>query len=223
VNKVFIATLGFDEKFVIGGLVRNSISKGDKVFLLTIEPVDEKVLTAYNRVKEFTTNYVKGVEPKLISFPLTSFTDLTRKIIEFLDSILKKKMSLYVNLSGGMRALILSTYNALFFLSKKLTDYEILLNVEVELENRTGIFRTGPGFFNLVAFYSDLTKSDLNLLELMSEKSSLKELVEKTGLQPSTVSKKLDKMKKFGLVEVISKKPLIVRKTEYADFIYLIK
>jgi len=223
VNKVFIATLGFDEKFVIGGLVRNNVSKGDRVFLLTVEPIDEKVLTAYNRVREFTINYVKGVKPELVSFPLKNFADLTKRIIEFMDSILKRKMDLYVNLSGGMRVLVLSTYNALFFLSRKLADYGVSLNVEVELENRAGIFEAGPGFFNLAAFYSDLTRGDLDFLELIGERSSLRELTEKTGLQPSTISKKLDRMKRFGLVKVISRKPLVVRKTEYANLVYLIK
>lgn len=222
-NKVFIATLGFDEKFIISGLVRNSVSKGDRVFLLTVEPIDEKVLTAYNRVREFTMNYVRSVEPKLVSFPLRSFADLTRRIIEFMDSILKRKINLYVNLSGGMRILVLSTYNALFFLSRKFADYRVSVNIEVELENRARIFKTGPGFFNLVAFYSNLTRGDLDFLELISEKSSLRELTKRTGLQPSTVSKKLDRMRKFGLVEVISRKPLVVRRTEYADLVYLIK
>ena len=221
-GKIFVATLGFDEKFIIGGLVRHNISRGDRVYLLTVEPVEEKTRVAFNRVEEFIKNYVKGVKIELVAFKLTNFVDLTIDIMDFLNSIAKCDKKVYVNLSGGMRALILSLYNALFFLSRKFTTNHIRVQVDVELENRSGVFNLKPGLLNLIAFYSSITANDLKFLNAIGEESSLKELVNKMGLQPSTVSKKINKLEKLGLVEVINKKPLKVRVAECAKFLKFI-
>ncbi|MEM4482119.1 MAG: CRISPR-associated CARF protein Csa3 [Archaeoglobaceae archaeon] len=126
-GKTVIATFGWTEASVISSILRHGLSDGDKIILVMPERRDERSEAALRDLKTFITTHLKNIEISelriSIDNPVTSIYKLKRTIED-------ESGRCIVNLSGGMRAVVLFTYIATL-----LADHPDIV-VELETEDR---------------------------------------------------------------------------------------
>ncbi|MEM3449918.1 MAG: CRISPR-associated CARF protein Csa3 [Nitrososphaerota archaeon] len=110
--KTFIATIGWTEWPIASAIIKHGLSKGDKIILLSPEKRDDRSRATINEVKHFVTKFVSSAEVSEVSVPVHMPTEAI-PLIAKLFSEEGRDRDLIVNLSGGMRILVLETLLAL--------------------------------------------------------------------------------------------------------------
>ena len=191
--KVLALTLGFDERFAIRAMMRAGVSSGDRIVVLVVEPLEEKASKCLQMVREFLSKYVQNVELRICSVDVRKFEDAVSSIKAELRDAVRDADEVVLNLSGGMRALILETLVAALLLGFE-------CRVEVELEDLTGVV-----YFPMRLLGSiKLSKGELEvLLKLLETESwmSLSDISKASKLPRSTTHKRLRRLIEAGLVE----------------------
>jgi len=127
-DKTVLATFGWTETPVISSILRHGLSDGDKILLITPERRDERSEAALRDLKAFITTHLKNVEISelriSIDDPATSIYKLKRTIED------GRGRKCIINLSGGMRVVVLFTYIAVL-----LAEHPDIV-VELETEDR---------------------------------------------------------------------------------------
>lgn len=191
---VLVATVGFDEKFVLRAIMKRADTLS-RVYLVTATPVEERVAKAVKLIEDFVDRVLKwpgrGVRLDVIEVDLRDFfgavAELRRKCFEE-----GKATDIYVvSLSGGMRALVLAVLAALVISGRT-------GEVEVELENFSGVVRFGPELFRGVS----LGDYDRRVVRSLSQrdKATYRELLADTGLPRATLFRTLKNLRLRGLI-----------------------
>jgi len=204
-KKLIIATLGFEEKFMIRTITRHGLDKGDKILLLT-GPSTDKSAIAINLVKEFITKYYgKDVALIIKEIPIHDIYDAIRTIKQNIINEAKGIMNIIVNLSGGMRILIISTLLALMTLNMK--------NViaEIETEDSSTLITIPIEMFLIKPQIRKRHAVILQILAQTQEPLTIKTLAEKLKIDDSTTRRHILKLRKMRLVEVKKGKPLLIQ------------
>ncbi|MEM2930783.1 MAG: CRISPR-associated CARF protein Csa3 [Thermoproteota archaeon] len=110
--KTFIATIGWTEWPIASAIIKHGLSKGDKIILLSPEKRDDRSRATINEVKHFVAKFVSSAEVSEVSIPIHSPSEAI-PLIAKLVSEEGRGRDLIVNLSGGMRILVLETLLAL--------------------------------------------------------------------------------------------------------------
>ncbi|ADC66009.1 CRISPR locus-related DNA-binding protein [Ferroglobus placidus DSM 10642] len=205
-----IATLGFDEKFCYRAMVRNGIKSGDRVILITAGAV-EKVVRAYEHVRNFAETSYDGVFVELVEVDPKNFVSGVSKILRILKEL--ENYDLIVNLSGGMRVISLMVYTALAFSGKS-------ARVEIELEDFSGVVEVEGEIFKLLEVKSKLSDEKVKLLKIVeNEEMEAMKLAEIIGKDVTTVRRHIYELERLGLIEVVSRKPLKVRAKKVVELL----
>ena len=205
-SRLFVITIGFDEKFPLRAVVRRGISPGDRVLLLTAHPIDERNQKAISMFKRMLNNLVENVKIEVLEVPVEDLPKAVKKIRSKVNEL--KTAQIELNLSGGMRALFLEVLLALVSMPI-ISDVPI----EVELEDGRAVITAWLSWFRApIPSYEDLI-----IMRAISEKgfTTLDELVDHftediEGVQivkypRSTLHRKLSKLVKAGLVSISRK------------------
>ena len=190
--KVLVLTLGFDERFAIRAIMRAGVGSGDRIVVFVVEPLEEKASKCLQMVRGFLSKYVQDVELNICGVNVRKFEDAVSNIKAELRDIVKDADEVVLNLSGGMRALILETLSAALLLGFE-------CRVEVELEDFTGVV-----YFPLRLLSSiRLSKGELEVLKLLETRNwmSLFDISRLSKLPKSTTHKRLKRLVNAGLVE----------------------
>lgn len=208
--KALIATLGFDEKFCYRAIIRHGISEGDKIVLLTANVVD-RVQKAYEWVKSFIATY-GSIDIELIEINARDFTAGVMDVIKVLESLNDYK--LIVNLSGGMRILSLIVYAAL-------TLQKFDAEVEVELEDFSDIVAIPKFLFSAPSLIAGLSDEKVNVLKTIIEEGKIeaKKLADRLNKDVTTIRRHLYDLASAGLIEILRRKPLKVRASDFARMV----
>ena len=132
--KTLIATLGWVEWSIVSAILRHGLSKGDKILLLLPEKKDEKSRKAIEEVKNFVSKYVPMVSVLEVIVPIYNPTEAISTLVKTIMEEVKEKRELIVNLSGGMRTLILETLLALTMLKVESLTLELQTEDKVDLQ-----------------------------------------------------------------------------------------
>lgn len=193
--KVFIATLGFEEKWIIRMLTRHGIERGDKLIILTYRRID-RVENAIKAITDFIGKYYKGeVELSIHEIPVHDLHRALEEIVRIIRGV--SGVPVVVNISGGMRALILELILALTIVKPE--------NCIIEIESEDTTFTLKLPFtkvINLSVIGSYLTEARKRILTILDSTPNLtaEELSRRLGVKVSTVRKHLDILEKLGLV-----------------------
>lgn len=205
-NRALIINLGFDEKFAIRALTRHGVSKGDKVILLT-GPRVERVEKATSYVRTFLEKYYPGeAELEVVEVPVNDFYDAVSRVMNTLRGVSRKER-IIVNLSGGMRIVVLAVFTALMLLGLE------GLTVEVEAEDTSAYVTIDPRALRSIVAVERLSREKRVILEILASKTgsvTVAELSSRLRRDASTVRRHLRDLKKKGLVLVRRRKPLTV-------------
>jgi CRISPR-associated protein Csa3 len=185
--------LGFDERFAIRSILRTGLSSGDKVLIFTAEPIVDKAEKALQIVLEFLKKYFEGVEYEVISIPTKDFERSVSMIGERLMKLKSLGYDVILNLSGGMRSLIIELLVASTLVGLKGV-------VEVELENLEGYLSFTVDVLRIRAPLKEEYKSVLNAI-IEAGEINLSQLSRKVAMAKSTIHKIVKKMIEEGLVE----------------------
>ena len=190
VRKILVATVGFDEKFTIRAIMKHQDDIESFIGVLS-EPVEQRAMQAANNIKMFIENYLidkgrhikYGFEEVDPSNPYTAISNLRK--------LFKPEYEYILNLSGGMRALIVETLTA-FILSRARGA------IEIELENFTGKITIDPKIYTAGPLSSDEEKI-VNAIKKL-EKATYKDIVRETGIPRATVFKHLSTLRNRGII-----------------------
>lgn len=200
-KRLLISTLGFEESFLIRFLLRSTLSPGDVLLIILPSIADERATKAYREVEGFLTKYMPGVTLETIQVPVSKVYQavaiIAQKIRSFdVDGVI-------VNLSGGMRILILETLAAVKMV------FGDHANVEVELEGKHEVISFKPSIMNLKM----PTIRQIHILNVMRElgkEATLKKISERLNIPRSSVYKEIIRMEKEGFVTRINDKHFVL-------------
>ncbi|MEM0217689.1 MAG: CRISPR-associated CARF protein Csa3 [Candidatus Nezhaarchaeales archaeon] len=190
-SRLFISTLGFDEAFSIRFLMRNQPRPGDVVLVVSPLPDDARSMSAYQQLETFLTKYLSGVELKKIHVPVDKVYQAIAIIAQAIKSL--KISNVIVNLSGGMRILVLEVLAAVKMV------FDDSADIEVELEDKRSVVRLKPSIMDL-RMPSDRQICILRAMKELGREVSLKRIEDKTGIPRSSVYKEITKMEEEGFV-----------------------
>ncbi|MCD6348542.1 MAG: CRISPR locus-related DNA-binding protein [Candidatus Korarchaeota archaeon] len=204
-SMVLILTLGFDERFCYRALLRHDVREGDRILIFTGKLV-ERTEKAYKMIEEFIRkSYGNRVAVDLVELDPTNPIRSIELVIRTLKSLPDVKW--IVNLSGGMRFVVLTVIFSLLMIRKG------NIQLEVETEDLSGLVTIPPAILTLVT--QGMTKEKVRVLEMISGGlTDVKSIASKLGKSRSTVRKQLQHMQELGLVRVRRRKPLEVEVTE---------
>ncbi len=189
--KTIIVTFGWTEAPVISAVVRHGLEAGDRIVLLRPSEEDERSVKAASDLRSFLSN-VQGVE--LID-EIINVRDFVSSVIS-IKEILEKEQGrrVIVNLSGGMRILVLAAYVASLF-SKG--NVELL---EVDAENRR--FRVSLPLIDLPLLMELKNKPRLlEVLRFLRDGKPLNVIEEDAGIPRSTAYWQVKELERMRLVE----------------------
>jgi len=147
VSRVMVLTLGFDEKFAIRALTRAAPSSGDEVLVVMPSESDERVEKALDYLRRFCNIMDFPLEVEKV--PVEKPEEAIAMIYKRLSQRLRGGKKLYLNLSGGMRALVLEVLAAAIAIARQWPSSMVETKVEVELENFKNVIELTLGHFSL--------------------------------------------------------------------------
>ena len=135
--KALICTLGFDTDPVVRRIVGSRLEEGGILLLLTAEPLRPETESAINDIKGLVDKaYLGSVKVEVKAINPRNFHEAVSTIRKELERF--KHDEVVLNLSGGMRALVLSAYTA--YLIAGLKKAKLI----VDLEARQGTVELPP-------------------------------------------------------------------------------
>ncbi|MEM2741989.1 MAG: CRISPR-associated CARF protein Csa3 [Nitrososphaeria archaeon] len=191
--KVLVLTLGFDERFAIRSILRTGLSSGDVVVVFTAEPIVEKVEKALQILMDFVKKYFEGVGLNVVSVPTKDFELSVSMIGEQIKKFKSLDYNVILNLSGGMRSLIIELLAAAILTGLK-------GKVEVELENLEGYLSFPIETFRIQTPLKDEYRSILEAV-MRNEGINISKLSEKLNMAKSSLHKIVKKLIEMGLIE----------------------
>jgi len=182
--KVLLVSLGFDEKFQIRSVMRN-YKEIDKVVIIG-RLDNEKSKKALDSLSEFLRT--TGVDFEFVEVDPHDFNDTVAKLISIISKY--KSKGFIVNLSGGMRILIIEILVA-FTLSG--------INAKVEVETED--------FLSVITFETDylrplsLSPDHINILNAIRKGYNTITAIHKyVGLPLSTTWRRVKDLQREGLI-----------------------
>jgi len=203
-EKTLFVTLGFDEKFTIRALMRHKLEKNDTLVILTAKPIVDRVEKALSSIKNFIASYSQGIKVEVVEVPVTEVIKAVATIKEVLEKY--RNCNLVLNVSGGMRALVVETCIAAALSS---VDFKL----ELETEDSSAYLEFPTELFRLYKIYYSMTQIKREILKVIMDRSkpiTVKEFSDILGKDPSTLRRHLSKLIELGLVSVVKRKPLTV-------------
>ena len=83
-TKLYVSTLGFEEKFTIRGLLRASLNPGDFIHVFLAEPLEDKAKNALEIVKKFVEEYLGFIELRYTVLPVIEYSKAIGKAVNCL-------------------------------------------------------------------------------------------------------------------------------------------
>jgi len=205
-----IFTLGFEEKFCYRAILRHGIKEGDRIILFTGELV-EKVEKAYDWIKKLVhSSYGGSVKIDLVQLNPMDPVRSIRRVLDVLDEL--KEFKIIVNLSGGMRSLVVCVLLACMM---RLREDMI---IEIEAEDLSGISVLDSSVLRLIK--EGAKEEWLDILRCIANGTNdVKSIARKLGKDRSTVRRQLSLLDKNKLVKARKRKPLTVELSPLAELL----
>ncbi|MEM0441392.1 MAG: CRISPR-associated CARF protein Csa3 [Candidatus Caldarchaeum sp.] len=195
-KKTIVVTLGYSEWPVVSSLLKHGLEKGDKITAVVPSKTDARSQSAINEIKNFLSKFATDVELEIFSVNVHDFDKAVSQLMKFIRKEKEEGRNLYVNLSGGMRVLILEVFTALIL--SGVTD----LVAELVTEDKSEV--VFPSLWSLNLF-SYLDRLDFQILSLASNEQNIIAIAKAVRKPVSTVYRRVVAMEKNGLVRTVKK------------------
>ena len=131
--KTFVATIGWTEWPIASAIIKHGLSKEDKIILLSPDKKDDRSRIAIKEVENFVSKFVPYVKVSEVSVPVHIPTEAISLIAKLVSGEGRGR-DLIVNLSGGMRILVLETLLALTLIHVDSLVLELQTEDKVDLQ-----------------------------------------------------------------------------------------
>ena len=204
-QKILMLTLGFDERFAYRAILRHDVREGDMIFLITGK-ITDKVEKAHKMVKEFISkSYGESVNVKVVELDPTDLIGSIGRLVAIISSMGDSRF--VVNLSGGMRVVIVSTLLAFLLLRMR------NVKVEIELEDLSGVVEVPESLMALIT--SHLPRGGVEILKVAAQgQVTAKDLSRTLSKDRSTIRKQIKRLVNLGLLRIKKRKPLTIELTD---------
>lgn len=188
-----IIVLGFDEKFAIRSVIRNSLQERDEIYAVTPESGDIRAEKAFSSLKDFVYKAFNNVKVECFHVPVNDFPLAMNSLRIFLRGMgVGKKI---LNLSGGQRILVVALLMAA-------SSLDIDVEIEIETEDSKYVHRFPISLMR----GQNLDPIDLKLIGLLSkDKLTVGSLSELLEISRPTVWRRLGRLAELKLVEKMEK------------------
>ncbi len=224
-RKLFIFTLGFEEKFAIRMITAHGLDEGDKLLMIT-GPLVEKTQRTISFIRDFLNKYFSGkVAMEVFELKdISDFPNLVDRLYDKLRDEVLKFDEIIVNLSGGMRVIVLATYTALTLLLLSIKDIG-KIHVELETEDSSARISIPIHLAKLLKLRGSLSHEKVQVLKLISCKPmTAKEIAQALGKDETTIRRHLMELVSLGLVVRKETRPFrYVLSKDYVLFIKLLQ
>jgi CRISPR-associated protein Csa3 len=188
---IVVFTFGFEERFAFRSLMRRGVGESDKVaVLIPSNRPDERSDKALASLDDFVKKYVNGQGVVRYDIDIDDFYTAVTSIAGLFRSWAERPIIL--NLSGGMRLLIVETLVATIYCG---------IPIKVEMETEDG--KTYTEFETPDLLPVRLDELDIEILKTLSNvKLTLKFLAEALQVAKPTAWRRVKKLQELGLVEL---------------------
>jgi len=183
-----LATLGFDEKFIIRDLFARGIEENTKLVLLS-SGKDNRTLVAYENIRKLAE--IAGFKVEMITLDLKDHVNSISKIKEIIRENIGQEKIVF-NLSGGQRLLIF---------------YVILAIISLEVYGEL-VIHSEAGDFTLnlptnVLFRHPLDEEEYAILKFLKKngRANLNTISDELGIPKVTAWRKINKLLKLELIK----------------------
>ncbi len=195
--EVFISTLGFDERPVIRTLLSIGIENlGKLVILVPNWEMDERTVSAINEIKKITG--IAGLEEIVVEkINVDDFWAGVGQITNILyQAYIGGAEKIHVNISGGLRILVIQTYTATLLTNRELQDRTtIYIMLETTKEIKKIKLSEIP-----ICIEVGLDEKNILMEIIKNESQTLTTLSRKLSIPKTTLWKKLKKLETNKLI-----------------------
>ncbi len=186
---IIVITLGFDEKFALRAVSRRGLKPEDEVIILIPKPTDERVERAFRNFDEILKKAFQNPKVSKVYVEVRDFNKALREIIKaFIE---RKESHFLINLSGGLRILILET-----FISSLLLNLDA--EIEIEIEDFSGLI----SFPLKISYPLVLDKKDIKILNVLKiNPSDLSKIAKETKISKTTAWRRIKKLQEKNLIK----------------------
>jgi len=200
IGRLIIATVGFEEKFIVRFMISSRLGVDSEDLLLLIVPVTSgsKSREVIEVIKKFSSDYDIKLHVEVLSVDVNSFWFSVGKIRRTIEEIVSRftPRETIALLSGGMRALILETLIGCSFSGLK-------GRVVVHREDSEGYVEFPLEVLKMVSPPIEYVRAlDIIRKSLKEDRMTLKMLAEKLGTSKASAYRIIRELKSLGLVEV---------------------
>jgi len=190
-SMIIVFTFGFDEKFAIRSLLRRSVGGNDEVVvLIPSNRPDERSEKALAALDDFVSRYVNGKGVKKYEIEIDNLYVAVPRIAGLFRSWAKRPIIL--NLSGGMRLLIIETLIAAIYCG---------IPIRVELETEDG--KTFAEFETHHLHPVQLDWLDVEIMKILEgNRMSLRVIAEALRVSRPTAWRHIKKLSESGFVKL---------------------
>ena len=195
--KSFFFSFGWNDTVIINAAVRYSMVEGDRIFLCIPQEFSSgKTDKAIKVLRDFFSQRPNSPSLDVIRVPLRDSYSGFLSLNSYLAKELGDGRTVYVNVSGGMRALLLLLTMA-GLVAKSFFPEQVIF-MDVDLEEGTYSVRLPDVPFMLMSF----DEKKLDLLSYIGEKGSVdaEDLSAVKEISRSTLSRYLDALERSGMV-----------------------
>ncbi|MEM1941003.1 MAG: CRISPR-associated CARF protein Csa3 [Candidatus Caldarchaeum sp.] len=194
-RKTIMVTLGYTEWPVVSSLVKHGLESGDRIVTIVPLKSDARSAAAIQEIRNFLSKFSPGVSLEVLTVDVIKFEQAVATVLKRLFKEKKEGRNVIVNLSGGMRILILETYTALL-LSGSAAVSEIVTEDKQELALPS---------LSTVSVLSLLKESDLRVLEAAKNSESVVALAKTARLPLATAYRRVVALEKMGLLATVKR------------------
>lgn len=185
----FVFTLGFHEDFILRRLTSKAAQPGEPILVFTAKPAAGAVVRAFTSLQSFCSR-VNLSEPELVELDIS---DEARALVEVKSRVELLPTPIIVDLSGGMRVLVVLTLLALMASRR---EFELYVVPETGMG---GEFHMPRGVTRAL---SGLSREKLAILSEIARRPgvSAELIARRLGRSLKTIRNHLWELKRMGLV-----------------------
>jgi len=154
--------LPYAEWPIASAIIKHGLSEGDRILLLAPEGKDERSKKAVEDVKRFISEFASKVEVSEVSVPIHNPVEGISALAKLMAKEVAQRRSLTVNLSGGMKALVIEAVLALTLIRAE--------NLLVELKTEDKVDLQIPKVWGILR---EISPGEKRALSAMSKQTSL--------------------------------------------------
>lgn len=189
-------TLGYTEWPVVSSLLKHGLEHGDKVATVIPSRSDPRSQATLSEIRSFLSKFVVDVELESVPVDVHDFEKSVITLVGYLRKETARGRRLVVNLSGGMKILVLEVFTALFLSHVENVQAEIITEDKVEV-SLPALWRTGS--------VGMLRDTDLRILELCMRSQNVVSIAKGLKKPVSTTYRWVRRLERAGFVQTIKR------------------